>query len=351
MHHPTDGEPDPPPLRYFKTSRTTRKWIAAALVASTMFLIIGITAAVHDDHLYLGGLMKQSKTVTATVLSQDLDDCSLLVRINGAEQVVQNTCAAELFAPNSVVQLVADSRVPPTDPYFYHVFVSPRQWEENITDDWWIGSITAVILGAVVWAIAYRFMLKPDRRAHVLRKWGIKPTPGRFERLVLALQHAPRRVRYTLLSVCLILSAGSAVTFIADGAKDFRTTQDLVNTQPHLTAKLVAHETSGRSVEPAQVDVADRRMTLSWSAAGQRSMELGEEIDVVIDPRYQGVAIPVDFAQGPDNSRAARWINILIAFFPGGILMAGAFRLLASRQPFEVFEPWTLIEDDQQDPQ
>lgn len=350
MRHHRNEEPGPPRLRRFNTTRAARKWIVAAMVFGMALLVAGIAAAFHQDNLYLAGLMKHSTTVSATVLSQDVDDCSVQVKLNGGEHTAQTSCTDQLYKPGSEVQLVADPRMPAADPYYYHLYSSPMQLEEDAETDWMLGAFFVLMLAGGMWAIGYQFMLKPDRPAHVLRQLGVKPAPGRFERLVLALQHAPRKARYTLILVCLVVSVASAAAFIVSDAQDARAAQDALSTQPHITATLAAHEITGRSGEPAKVDVGDRRMALSWNTVGQKSMELGDELLVVIDPRYKDIAIPVDFAQGPDNSSGARLGNMLFAFFPGALLMGLAFRVLASRSPFSAFEPVQLDEDDQTHP-
>lgn len=350
MRHHRDQEPGPPRLRRFNTTRAARKWIVAAMVFGVALLVAGISAAFHQDNLYLAGLMKHSTTVSATVLSQDVDDCSVQVKLNGGEHTAQTGCTDQLFKPGSEVQLVADPRMPAADPYYYHLYSSPRQLEEDAETDWMLGAFFAILLAGTAWVVGYQFMLKPDRAAHVIRQLGVKPPPGRFERMVLALQHAPRKVRYTLLLMCLVMSIASAAAFIVGGAQDAHVAHEAVSTQPHITASLAAHEITGRSGEPAKVDVDDRRMTLSWNTVGQKSMQLGDELLVVIDPRYQDIAIPVDFAQGPDNSSGARLGNVLFAFFPGALLMGVAFRVLASRSPFSAFEPVYLDEEPQTGP-
>ncbi|GAA1413261.1 hypothetical protein AUR04nite_30760 [Glutamicibacter uratoxydans] len=127
--------------------------------------------------------------------------------------------------------------------------------------------------------------------------------------------------------------------FIDADNQDFERSEKLVATAPHHQATLVSHKTSGRSGEPAKVDVNGRRLDLSWDLPGLRSMELGSTFDVVLDPDYPLAAIPVDFALGPGNSPGTQLGNKMLAFLPTLVIVGLVLRVCASRHPLRMFEP------------
>lgn len=318
-----------------------------AMVLCTFAISMGIFGAIEEESERIAAFTAVEQPFHATVLSQDLEICSVTVQPAGPRSSelpieAQTVCTPKLILPvGSLVNIVEDPDEWSSG--FYYVVGGEQDWQAEAEAQIKAGGVESVLLSLVftllAWLLAYQWLLKHDRPSHVLRERGVKPDAGRFERLVLSAQHAPASIRYSVISASLVASAAFGWMIIADDKESFAYDSMLVQTYPHQEATLAAHETTGRSGEPAEVDVDGRRLSLWRDLPGLKDMDLGDTFSVVVDPEAPGIAVPVDFANGPNNSSGTRLGNYLFAAVPGGVLMVVVFRVFASRTPLSMFEP------------
>lgn len=327
--------------------RGTRIIMVFVMVLSTFAISMGIIWAVEDESERIAVFTAVERPFTATVLSQDFEVCSVTVQPTGSRSAegpieAQTVCTPSFVLPSgSSVSIVEDP-----DEWsagFYYVVGGDQDWQADAEAQIKAGGLESVLLSLaftlLAWLLGYQLLLKHDRPSHVLGERGVKPEAGRFEQLVLSAQHASPAVRYTVICFSLVISVGFGWMIIADDKASFAHDSMLVQTYPHQEATLAAHEITGRSGEPAKVDVDGRRLSLWRDIPGLKSMNLGDTISVVVDPMAPEIAVPVDFANGPNNSSGSHIGTYLLPAVPGTVLMGLVFRVFASRLPLSMFEP------------
>lgn len=323
-------------------SRKGRKVLVACSLVFMVCVTLFITVVVIDENRRVAEFTLTEKSFVGEVVSQDLDDCSIKVKITDlagliSERYAFTDCGNFLLSTGSRVHLVEDpDEAMQGDLYVVH----PNQnWQAAAEIDYERVAIAPIFVAGISWIAFDGILLKFDRPARVARSRGVRPDPGRFEKVVLALQFSPKKVRFSVIALSALIAIGLGLWFIDADNRDFERSEVLVASAPHRQATLVSHKTSGRSGEPAKVDVDGRLLDLSWDLPGLRSMELGTTFDVVLDPDYPLAAIPVDFALGPDASPGTQLGNKMLAFLPSMVIVGLALRVCASRKPLRMFEP------------
>ncbi|MBP2386828.1 hypothetical protein [Paeniglutamicibacter kerguelensis] len=319
------------------SKRSLRIRLVAVLVLVAALGTAGIVGAVQLDEQRIANLVATSSPGDATVLEQDLDDCSLVLDLDGAAQEARTDCSNTIYEPGQTVRVVSDPRSWPE-----LIVVGPDQdWQGNAEYFWTPLAICGTLMGVFAWFVAYQLLLKHDRDAVRLRAMGVKPPPGAYERGILRLQFAPQRVRYGLLLGCAALSVGLAFLIASTDNNDLQRDQRLLKTEPRLEATLIEHGVDGKGGYPDRVQLGDQRVELSRRLPNSRSLQLGDTVLVIRDPQDPDIVTPVNFMDDWWNKPGGQAATALFALVPGAMVMGVAFRVLASRRPLSAFEPET----------
>ncbi|WP_141366762.1 hypothetical protein [Glutamicibacter uratoxydans] len=159
-----------------------------------MTLLISVVAI--DENRRVAEFTLTEKSFVGEVVSQDLDDCSIKVKITGlagskSERYAVTDCGNFLLSTGSRVYLVED----PDEAMQGDLYVvGPNQdWQAAAEIDYELVALAPIFVAGISWIALDGILLKFDRPAHIARSRGIKPAPGRFEKVVLALQFAPKK--------------------------------------------------------------------------------------------------------------------------------------------------------------